>query len=285
MTADTEVKPLGWGTTFKGMLLPFGHFALGFIQIFWLHKYWGQLLEHFGQHNFVMLVTAIGFSLVAPQLVGYTLIDLFHLEPWYQFKIQKRDVPFKDHVKAWKRLATVALETVPQVYLLSMLPGPEMTDPELIPSVPVVAFQVAICAILWEIPFYLSHRLLHIPALYRHIHKVHHEYETPISTMGVYAHWIEHQILVGPVVCTPYFMGFHMFVSVVWYFVGFTGIMGFHSGYTFPWHKMGQKHKLHDLHHELNTGNFGFFGGIDYLLGTHITDIEKEKERRRAKVE
>lgn len=40
--------------------------------------------------------------------------------------------------------------------------------------------------------FFLSHRVLHSPWLYGLIHKQHHEYDTPFSSVSEYAHTIEY---------------------------------------------------------------------------------------------
>lgn len=42
----------------------------------------------------------------------------------------------------------------------------------------------------YEIYFYYSHRLLHHRAIYKYVHKVHHEWTAPISIAAIYCHWI-----------------------------------------------------------------------------------------------
>lgn len=46
--------------------------------------------------------------------------------------------------------------------------------------------------LLWEDFFYyITHRLLHHPLIYKKIHKFHHENYSPIVISCIYAHWLE----------------------------------------------------------------------------------------------
>ena len=40
--------------------------------------------------------------------------------------------------------------------------------------------------------FFWSHRILHHPFLYKHLHKKHHEYDTPFSITAEYSNIIEY---------------------------------------------------------------------------------------------
>jgi fatty acid hydroxylase domain-containing protein 2 len=42
----------------------------------------------------------------------------------------------------------------------------------------------------YEIGFYYSHRMLHHRWFYKHVHKIHHEWTAPVSTMTFYCHWL-----------------------------------------------------------------------------------------------
>ncbi|KAJ8344609.1 hypothetical protein AAFF_G00222130, partial [Aldrovandia affinis] len=63
-----------------------------------------------------------------------------------------------------------------------------------LPSFHRVLLEMAICGLLEEVIFYYSHRLFHHPTLYKHIHKIHHEWTAPIGVISLYTHPVEHVV-------------------------------------------------------------------------------------------
>ena len=60
------------------------------------------------------------------------------------------------------------------------------------PSIGSIVLELPIFLLVEEVGFYYSHRLLHRPLLYRTIHKLHHDWVSPVGLAALYSHPVEH---------------------------------------------------------------------------------------------
>lgn len=75
------------------------------------------------------------------------------------------------------------------------------------------------CVLIEDIFQYIFHRALHLPFIYPHIHKVHHEWTTPFAMAASYSHPAEVLILgfctfAGPLMCRPHLSSFFFWIWV-----------------------------------------------------------------------
>uniref|UniRef100_A0A7S4PPW2 Fatty acid hydroxylase domain-containing protein n=2 Tax=Paramoeba aestuarina TaxID=180227 RepID=A0A7S4PPW2_9EUKA len=142
--------------------------------------------------------------------------------------------------------------------------------------------------------FYWEHRLAHHPALYKYVHKQHHEFKQTIGIAFEYAHPVE-DLLINtlPMLAFPCFgFDFHIMQLSLFYVIRLWETIDAHCGYEFPFSPwcifpsiQGGADK-HDFHHSHNVGNFGIFNIWDPLMGTNKAYLKYlEKKKLQKKVE
>lgn len=149
-------------------------------------------------------------------------------------------------------------------YQLMVLRGADLTP--VLPSLPRVVFDILVSLLLKEFVFYYLHRLGHHRHLYKYIHKIHHEWQSPVSVMADYGHPLEHIFInMFPVYLGPLLLGSHL--ATVWLLVAIasTGTIINHCGYHLPFFPSPE---FHDYHHLKFTECYGNLGLLDYLHGT-----------------
>ncbi|KAI0085253.1 C-4 methyl sterol oxidase [Irpex rosettiformis] len=126
---------------------------------------------------------------------------------------------------------------------------------------------------------YFAHQALHWGPLYKHIHKIHHQYPAPFGLAAEYAHPAEVFILgtgtiFGPILYCMFRRDLHIFTVYLWIVLRLFQAIDSHSGYDFPWSLQhilpfwsGAEH--HDFHHMAFVNNFSTsFRWLDRFFGT-----------------
>ena len=167
-------------------------------------------------------------------------VDLSRWPPLYQYKIQatKHLTPSR-LPRLFSTLATVQLGVfLPLCYLLG--PVSVKTDYGLwveashlaLPTNRDICLHILGFAVVDEILFYSSHRLAHHRSLYRHVHKVHHEWTAPLALSSDYCHPLEHLLVnVLPNIAYALIFGSDPFSYLIWWVLGYLGSQTNHSGY------------------------------------------------------
>jgi len=242
------------------------------------HQGWQWMLD-----NYTKFQIATWGSLIVHELVYFLAClpaFLFQFIPFMRrFKIQN-DRP-ETVEKQWKCLKLILfnhfciqLPLIAGTYVFTEMFGIPY-DWESMPRWYVLAAQVFGCAVIEDTWHYFLHRALHDKRIYKHIHKVHHHYQSPFGLTAEYAHPAETLILGA-----GFFIGIlslctHVVMLWAWVTIRLLETIDVHSGYDIPY--LNPFHlipfyagaKVHDFHHYNFTGNYSStFTWWDKLFGT-----------------
>jgi len=117
---------------------------------------------------------------------------------------------------------------------------------------------------------YYSHRLLHRPWLFKHIHRWHHRYVAPIVFTTTAVHPIEFLVfaffVLLPALVVPVHWAVYVLVVAYTYLVGMIDHAGIESRWPLPLH---ESNRFHDDHHVFFHCNYGHHTQVfDRLHGT-----------------
>ena len=152
---------------------------------------------------------------------------------------------------------------------------------EALPDKFTLVWQMYLCIMIEDVAFSISHRILHTPWFYRHIHKVHHTYVQQVSISATYAHPVEYTLGNLLPVGLPFMIlnkRIHFYTYLVYVFFRIVDTTLGHSGYDFPWLAwydlvpLRGTPSLHEFHHS-GAAFWGNYSGMttvcDTLWGTN----------------
>lgn len=145
---------------------------------------------------------------------------------------------------------------------------------------------LVLAPVVHSVHFYFGHRLLHMRALYRRFHSLHHRNVEVGPWSGLAMHPLEHLIYFSTVV-VPWLLALHPVNALFQIHIAIFNAATAHTGYEklkFGSHLAidGGSH-FHDLHHKHFECNYGgSLAALDKLFGTfHDGSIEADTTMRR----
>lgn len=220
-------------------------------------KFWNCVIDVIGDDHFNVYVTGtIAFSLAVYWVFGglFIFMDLtlsprllrkYKVQPHTNEPVEKKVLFNAIKVILFNQIA-IGVPLAFSSYFLKKLKG-FLENFREVPSFDRVLLDLAVCILVDEIGFYYSHRLFHNKFFYKHVHKQHHEWQSPIAITAVYCHPLEHALSnVLPVAGGSVIMQSHTSVTWLWLMIATLTTLNNHSGYHLPF---SHSSEFHDFHH------------------------------------
>eukprot|EP00124_Ichthyophonus_hoferi_P005108 Ihof_evm3s668 gene=Ihof_evmTU3s668 len=251
-----------------------------------LESAWQYMIDNYDEFTITSL-----FTFVVHEVIYFTwslpwfIIDC--IPYFHKYKIQPTKVNSGD--KVWHCFKSLMFNhcfvQLPMMFLFHLVVhrlGFSIALP--LPSWQTIAWQVCVFYVIEDFYFYCIHRLLHHRLLYKHIHKVHHEYTHPFSITAEYAHPVETVFLGLGTILGPLFFARHLLTLWVWLLFRLGETVEDHSGYDLPFNPTnlipfwgGSVH--HDHHHKVFDGNYAsVFTFWDWVFGTDLKFQDNQKQ-------
>lgn len=242
----------------------------------WLWICWNMSLAFFFcVFGFIFYLLVFWIVAIPYLVLGKTRWPAF----LYRTKIQTSEnhAPTKNAIPLPRAIARVLynqfLGTWPVLFLsFAILKRSGYSGHVLIPTWHTILWQVALLLLIEDILFFAAHYFLHMKFLFRHVHRLHHEYKESIAIATHYVHYAEHlfgnllPVFAGIVIIQP-----HPFVVMFWILLVVINALHTHGGFAIP----GMNYAVHhDWHHYHVHGSFSALGWMDKIFGTD-RDLEK----------
>ncbi|KAF9981294.1 C-4 sterol methyl oxidase [Modicella reniformis] len=263
-----------------------------------LETYWASLFEDRNEAWVTLMLLFISHEVIYfGRCVPYLIAD--QIPSLQRYKIQQKTIQ-NTRQNQWKVFRYVLLShfflELPMIVgfhpiavhfgmTISSIPFPTLS--KMIP-------QIFFFFVFEDFFHYWAHRAMHYGPLYKHIHKIHHEFSAPFGLAAEYAHPIEVLVLGigtigGPLLWCYFTHDLHLITTMIWMTFRLFQAVEAHSGYDFPWSThnwlpfwSGSEH--HDYHHMAFTNNFATsFRWWDHIFGTnnkYLAHKERQKKER-----
>jgi 4,4-dimethyl-9beta,19-cyclopropylsterol-4alpha-methyl oxidase len=208
------------------------------------------------------------------------LLDVLQVRAAEKYKLQpgvhnSRDAVWKCYKSVMLLFFTVVLPLQLSSFPAVRFVGVRMGFP--LPSFAEVVLHLFVYLVVEDYLNYWIHRWLHQGWLYENIHRVHHEFMSPMSFAAPYAHWAEIILLGVPTFMGPAMVPGHIITLWIWIALRQLEAIDTHSGYDFPWNPTklipfygGAEY--HDYHHFVGGKSQSNFASVftycDWLYGT-----------------
>ncbi|XP_021904318.1 methylsterol monooxygenase 1-1-like [Carica papaya] len=217
------------------------------------------------------------FYTLAP--LPYILVHLLCSKKTQIYKLQPKNYTFSDMLTCYTRVIRTYLLTVGflQVFSYPVVKWVGIRTNLELPSGWEMSCQILVYFLIEDYSNYWIHRLLHCEWAYDKIHRMHHEFSSPMALAAPYAHWAEILLLGLPSFLGPAIVPGHILTFWLWFVLRQIESIETHSGYEFPWSPAkfipfygGAEY--HDYHHYVGAqcgNNFAsVFTYCDYIYGT-----------------
>jgi Delta7-sterol 5-desaturase len=144
-----------------------------------------------------------------------------------------------------------------------------------------LAFSALAMIVLHDTFYYFIHRFMHLPGIYQHVHKVHHESTDPNPLATFSMHPLEAVLEVSIYVIFAFLMPVHLIALWTWQVIQIILSVIAHLGYeiypaNFTRHwlfKFKTPSTHHNMHHSKFNGNYSlYFTWWDKLFKTEFSD-------------